>query len=85
MKASNKKSMLDLTKYYKGEDKNPFEKETLSESFWNFEREYFLNPNVFQKPNLEEDFKEAMRAYISHIADYFMAPFNNVLEKYFNP
>lgn len=61
MKQSNKTTMLSLCKYYKGESSNPFmDGSDNKKLYWEYERTFFSNPNVFQSPNMEEDFKNAM-------------------------
>lgn len=70
------------TRFYKGEEENPFDSEEKywSYKYWFYERDYFVNnPN----PN-EDDFKEYIFGVINHIADYFYAPFEKHLKNYFS-
>lgn len=69
------------TRYYKGEIENPFdqEKEYWAYKYWLYEKDYFVQQS---NPN-EVDFKEYIIGVITHIADYFSAPFENHLKNYF--
>lgn len=69
------------TRFYKGEKENPFDPDVKywAHKYWFYEQDYFVNnPN----PN-EEEFKDFMIRVISHIADYFYAPFSKSLKDYF--
>lgn len=85
MTKTNKKAMLELCIYYKGEDKNPFEDQNNNKKhYWNYERRFFDNPNVFQSSNMEEDFKtEIQSALDGPIAENFQS-LDRAIRDYFN-
>ena len=84
MKKSNKQIIVELCRYYRGEEVNPYMKESSNNRklFWDYERSFFEKPNIFQLPDIEERFKTHIAEALDGLSELYHS-FDKALSEYF--